>query len=373
MDYTPIEAYSAESFVENINHLMSDPGFLRILHSFTSLPGILQETGFDQVIKRLKNIKNVDEFQLIMHEVIDFNVKKTTDALTYSGMDNLPDHTGSIFVTNHRSTSLDAAYLNDILFSECRETVYSGAGKNIFETSWLGHLIRLNKGFVISRVIEDIDEKIADAIRLSSYINSLISRGHSVWIAQRPGRAKDGNDVTDSVVIAMLYKALENVSYEEWLHSAYLNPVSISWEIVPCDLLLASQQEGQDTTVEGAADLKNILYEIQAYKGRVHFSFCKRVIENSRSEIVRSIDREIQRSYRLWDANWYAYLKTAELTRREKQLITSRIDVSRAKMVLARSESLSNDASARLYEMYANPVKNALKHVDSLEMLFSTE
>ena len=366
MDYKDIAAYSNSDYEKNIEALINNPGFLDLLNKFSTLPEILGENNIDAVINRFKQVKSVDDFQLIMHDVIEYNVKTTTDGLTYSGIENLPENKGSLFVSNHRSTSLDAAYINEILFRAGRETVYNGAGDNIFETKWLGYMIRLNKGFIIKRDVEDIDEKITEATRLSGYINSLLIQGRSVWIAQRPGRAKDGIDATDSVIIAMLFKSLEDKSYGEWLSSINLNPVAISWEIVPCDLTLARELAGETDAGGQFRDLKNILFEIGENKGRVHFSFCKSVHGERRGEIVKAIDAEIQQSYKLWGSNWLAWLETEEVSDADRETILKNIDVPRAEKILGRAKDLSPEAGRKLYEMYANPVKSSLRYTPSI-------
>ena len=40
---------------------------------------------------------------------------------------------------------------------------------------------------------------------LSAYIGQSVHEGHSIWIAQKEGRAKDGDDKTDPAILKMFY------------------------------------------------------------------------------------------------------------------------------------------------------------------------
>ena len=40
---------------------------------------------------------------------------------------------------------------------------------------------------------------------LSAYIGNSVHEGHSIWIAQKEGRAKNGDDKTDPAILKMFY------------------------------------------------------------------------------------------------------------------------------------------------------------------------
>lgn len=79
------------------------------------------------------------------------------------------------------------------------------------------------------------------AMQLSAYIHYAIMQKHeSVWIAQREGRAKDSNDVTQESLMKML--ALEGKgTTAQNLEMIHLTPVSISYEYDPNDYLKAKE------------------------------------------------------------------------------------------------------------------------------------
>ncbi len=368
MDFSKIKAYDNENVNNAISKLLNDSGFLKILQNSDSLLKIFNTESFSELLNSFKTIKTVKDFQSVMFTLLKYNLNTTTDGLSYSNEQNVLNNKNVLFVSNHRSTSLDAAYLNYVLNYLGLETAYCGAGDNIFETKWLGHLIRLSKGFIIKRNVEDIDEKIHEAIVLSSYINSLLMRNNYVWISQQPGRAKNGIDTTDSVVITMLKKFDSEKGYDEWLEQVCLIPVCISWEIVPRAEAMSEESIGNKSD-DIYIDRKNILSEIISNKGRVHYNFGKRITGKKRGEIVKLIDNEILSNYRLWDTNWYAYSKRENLSGEDRKLILDNINTEKAQHILENSNGLTGGAKNFLLDMYANPVRMALAREQNLKSL----
>ncbi|BBI74537.2 hypothetical protein HAALTHF_39250n [Vreelandella aquamarina] len=77
--------------------------------------------------------------------------------------------------------------------------------------------------------------------QLSSYIrHSITEDNHSIWMAQREGRAKNGIDRTDPAIIKMLTMAKRHAErdmvFGDAIAELKLVPVSISYEYDPCDL-----------------------------------------------------------------------------------------------------------------------------------------
>ena len=79
-------------------------------------------------------------------------------------------------------------------------------GDNLLDGGFAENLMRLNKSFVVHRDIKGIKETLRKLTKLSAYIShSLFHDNESIWIAQKEGRANDGNDYTDEAVLKMLY------------------------------------------------------------------------------------------------------------------------------------------------------------------------
>ncbi|BBI50647.1 hypothetical protein HORIV_30680 [Vreelandella olivaria] len=77
--------------------------------------------------------------------------------------------------------------------------------------------------------------------QLSAYIRHTITEDqHSIWMAQREGRAKNGIDHTEPAIIKMLIMARRaaerDMVFGEAIAELKLVPVSISYEYDPCDV-----------------------------------------------------------------------------------------------------------------------------------------
>ena len=108
--------------------------------------------------------------------------------------------------------------------------------------------MRLNKSFIVHREIKGIKETLKKLTRLSAYINTSLSNdGESIWIAQKEGRANDGNDFSDEAVLKMLYlDQRRKVSLVDWVRKVNLTPISISYEYDPLDIVKARGGEFRD-------------------------------------------------------------------------------------------------------------------------------
>ena len=87
------------------------------------------------------------------------------------------------------------------------------------------------------------NEKLDAFNQLSAYINHSIEEQESVWIAQAEGRAKDGNDKTDSAIIKMFHMSQKRGerSFSQVMNDLHIVPVAISYEWDPCDLDKANE------------------------------------------------------------------------------------------------------------------------------------
>jgi len=73
---------------------------------------------------------------------------------------------------------------------------------------------------------------------MSEYIGHLLQReNRSVWIAQREGRTKDGNDATHQGVLKMLAMGSDENQVMDYFKKIKIVPVSISYEYDPTDAL----------------------------------------------------------------------------------------------------------------------------------------
>jgi hypothetical protein len=172
----------------------------------------------------------------------------------------------------------------------------------------------LNKSFIVHRSISGRREKLAAYQLLSAYINhSIRTDCQSIWIAQAEGRAKDGDDRTDSAILKMFHMSRKDEPFAEVIQSLNLTPVSISYEYDPCDLAKARELYIRATTggyvkAEGEDDI-SIAQGITGYKGRVHINFAPPVTEPFADArlLAAEIDRRVLLGYRLFPAHYLAY------------------------------------------------------------------
>ena len=109
---------------------------------------------------------------------------------------------GAFFMTNHRDIVMDAAWLSYLLRIHYFIRPYMGIGNNLFAKKWIEHLVRFNRCFVVKRGA-GAHAQLENAKQLSAYIRYLRGRHKSIWLAQREGRAKDSNDLTQASVLHM--------------------------------------------------------------------------------------------------------------------------------------------------------------------------
>ena len=175
-------------------------------------------------------------------------------------------------------------------------------------------MMRLNKSFIVHRSLSGRREKLAAYQLLSAYINHSIRNDCvSIWIAQAEGRAKDGDDRTDSAILKMFHMSRKDEAFGAVIQSLNLTPVSISYEYDPCDLAKARELYIRATTgtykKAPGEDDNSIAQGITGYKGRVHISFAAPVTEyfEDTKQLAQEIDRQILGGYRLFPVHYLAY------------------------------------------------------------------
>ena len=153
--------------------------------------------------------------------------------------------------------------------------------------------------------------KIASTSReqLSAYIFDSIDTGNSVWIAQKEGRAKDGNDYTDPALLKMiqLQGRKQKLSFEEYVQKLNIVPVSISYQFEPCDIAKANERYHKDKygdyQKQDGEDMDSIMEGFRSNKGHVHLAFGQPIVSGCESpeELAQTIDQQILSSFYLLD------------------------------------------------------------------------
>lgn len=338
------------------------------------------EMSKEEVIEKALNTKSPYQFQTgYMSEAIWKIVNSTSDGLSWSGLENLDSNKAYLYIANHRDILLDSAILQIILDREEFETSEITFGSNLMDQGFITDFGRMNRMFTVKR--EGNVKELYDISRqLSAYIRHVImDKNTSVWIAQRNGRTKDGNDITQTGLLKMLNLS-GDTDFKKSFSELNIVPLTISFEYEPCDHLKVQELYLSSLHTKyvkaPGEDLNSILTGVKQPKGKIHVAFGKPITANDLVEIDKSatenekikllasyIDKAIYQSYKLNPINYIAYdilnktnVFESNYTSEEKKSFLNYID-SKIKDMTGEADVLKN----LFLTLYANPVFNKLK------------
>ncbi len=340
------------------------------------LKTVYPEVPIPLVKEKIRSISSIRDFQTeIIYPSFKGLLDKTSSGFTYEGLDRLNREQSYLYISNHIDITIDPSLINFALHESGFETVEVAIGDNLLGSDWVRDLVRLNKSFIVRRGLA-ARELVQASRLLSDYIlYTLTERNQSIWIAQREGRAKDGNHRTQPGLLHMLAMA----SGDDLAgHYRRLNivPVSISYELDPCGAdkvrsLYAERFLGGYRKSEGEDHLamkKGILGK----KGRVHLSFGKplNAMKNEdswrqrRKELTQllcqMIDQEIISNYRLSKSNFIAFDLFNKCHQYANEYSSLEKDAFMAE-IEQRLSTIKGDAHQLrqiFYEKYARPLIN---------------
>ena len=319
-EFDAIRPYNDTEVPGVLARLFADPQFLDTLARFRfprlagPLGWLLKPVIAHRLRREFGNSGSVAKLQDKIEIYIDQLIERATDGVTYSGCENLEKNSAYLFLANHRDIVMDPAFVNYALYHTGLQTPRIAIGDNLLQKPFVSDLMRLNKSFIVHRSLTGRREKLASYQLLSAYINHSIIQDHeSIWIAQAEGRAKDGDDRTDSAILKMFHMSRKDEPFGAVIGQLKLVPVSISYEYDPCDQAKARElhiraSTGQYQKAPGEDDA-SIALGITGYKGRVHMSFGAPLgsdITDAKA-LAAEIDRQILGNYRLFPAHYLAY------------------------------------------------------------------
>ncbi len=319
--FDEIRPYRDAEVAPVLQQLVKDDRLLNAVghFQFSALPEFARSLLKPVVGWRLRHmIAGVNDVASLQHNIkglVDKVLQRTTDGLTYSGLEHLPHDRPYLLLSNHRDIVMDPALVNYVLHESGFETARIAIGDNLLERPYIGDLMRLNKSFIVRRSVTGRKQKLQAFQQLSAYIRHSLEEHQHVWIAHREGRAKDSNDRTDSAILKMLHIAYrqDGKSFQEMLAHMNIVPVSISYEYDPCAIAkaheLVTRSAGGTYSKQRDEDLNSIVRGIEGHKGRVHVAFGKpapSTIETP-AALAEYIDHQMHRDYRLWPSNWLAH------------------------------------------------------------------
>jgi hypothetical protein len=316
-EFDDIRPYRDDEMPEVMDRLVNDPVFDKALINLYK-----SKEAVKKVKLQLAQTNKVEDFQeTFMVPYLENIIRSSTKGITIGGLEHLEKSKSYLFISNHRDIILDAALMNYEIHKYGLKTTENAIGNNLFVRQWIADLAKLNRAFVVKRNIPV--KQMLDASRnLSEYIrHTITNNGDSIWIAQREGRTKDGDDKTQVSVLKMLNMS-NNETFEKGFKELNIIPLSISYEIEPCgnekvaELLM--RQENPDFKKTEQDDLWSMVSGLKNQKGRIHFQFGQPIQEfgeigssGNRNAVLKKlseyVDKCIYKNYRLWPNNFIAY------------------------------------------------------------------
>ncbi|WP_150302965.1 1-acyl-sn-glycerol-3-phosphate acyltransferase [Pseudomonas saliphila] len=285
----------------------------RFARAWRWAPGLVERLVGFGLRREARGISSIEALQRRLEPYLDRLIERSALGVTYSGLENLSKDQPHLFLANHRDIVMDPAFVNYALYHAGHPTPRIAIGDNLLQRPFVSDLMRLNKSFIVHRSVTGRREKLAVYQSLSAYINHSIQTGHSIWIAQSEGRAKDGKDETDSAIIKMLCMSRRSERFEDVIRSLNIVPVSIAYEWDPCDLMKARELAQRERTgsyqKQPGEDDRSIAMGLTGYKGRVHVAFGEPMTDDyaDARAVAREADRSILLSYRLYPSNYLAF------------------------------------------------------------------
>ncbi len=367
LTYDQIRPYHDHEVPKVLQRLGKKPSF------FVLMKYLFPEQSGEEILQRFSNIHSVEQFQTeYIRHAIHRILKDSAGEVTIDGLEGIDPNTSYLFLSNHRDIILDSAILNVLLKDSGRRTTKIAIGDNLLVSELVTDLMKLNKSFIVHRNVARQD-MMPYSNRLSSYIRDQVTQNlDSVWLAQRNGRTKDGNDQTHAGLLKML-----NFSGKGDLEANFkeLNiiPMSISYEIDPCDGLKAEERYHQNRGLPYEKDDKQgMVLGIRGFKGRIHLAFGSPLnqwiedLPRSKNqnawvrELADALDLEIHSNFRLWSNNFVAadVLEGSHRHQDHYSIENKEVFLQHMKKQLKERRGDKKELRKRFMEIYANPVWN---------------
>lgn len=270
----------------------------------------------------LKSINTIDDFQiLVMQKFVRWVLEHTAKNFSYDSIKNIDPNKKFLALSNHRDIILDPAITQLVLYTNGIPMTEIAVGDNLITNKTIEYLIRSNRMIKVVRGISARELYLSSQL-LSKYIRLNITENRSsIWLAQRQGRTKNGYDITEQGLLKMLDMS-GNADFQTNFEELNIIPMSISYEIEPCDVLKARElvisRKRKYIKAEGE-DFNSIMVGIMQQKGNIHLnigapltseeisaaSLCDK---NDRYQLIRhAVDLRVIDGYKLWKNNYVAY------------------------------------------------------------------
>ena len=371
-NFEDIRPYNDDEINPALKRITSEAVFQKILDY------LFPKKSKEEIISEIHTITSAIEFQKVfMHKAIRSIVRQTSDGLTCSGFDNIDPDNAYLFIANHRDILLDSAILQMLLVEHDFDTSEISFGSNLMISDFIIDVGKVNRMYKVFRDITS-REMLNNSKRMSAYMRYTVTKKNiSVWIAQRNGRTKDGNDKTEPSLLKML-NISGNKDFIKNFTEFNIVPLTISYEYEPCDALKVKElylKLKAPYKKDPDEDLKSIITGITQQKGRIHLAVGKPIkkelykideISNKDkfNELARIIDKQIYDNYKLWKTNYIAY----DLLYNNSKYINYYTSVEKEAFKEYMSKQINNIKADKktleqiFLKIYANPVINKKRH-----------
>lgn len=336
---------------------------------------LFRGVDFQQFKAEFLKISTIDEFQQnVMLKAIWSIVHKSCTEFTWEGFDRLDNSHRYLFIANHRDILLDAALLQIVLNANHIQTSEITFGSNLMQGDLVIDIGKMNKMFRIVRG-GSVHDFYRNSMEVSSYMRYAILEKHqSVWIAQRNGRTKNGNDHTEIAVLKM-FSISSDKKFIDNMAELNITPIVTSYEYEPCAFLKTQElyiSQYQQYIKEAGEDLNSIVLGIIQPKGGIcvcatptitaeELQFCDNFDKNDKfAHLAQIIDHRVYSNYKLWKNNYIAYdliengdKYAPEYTPGEKKAFEEYMTEGLKSLV-----GEADELKSIFLNIYANPVRN---------------
>lgn len=316
-EFESVRPYTDEEAVQALNIVAENPILQEVSQYFfpQENPEYLQNI--------LKQVRSIDDFQvMVMSKVVEWVLAHTAHNFSYDGISNIINSKGKFLaMSNHRDIILDPAITQLVLYRNGIPMTEIAVGDNLITNKFIEYLIRSNRMIKVVRGIS-ARELYLSSQTLSKYIRlNITGQESSIWLAQRQGRTKDGLDITEQGLLKMLDMSGKG-DFKQNFEELNIIPLSISYEIEPCDILKARElliSRTRKYVKAPGEDLSSILTGIKQQKGNIHLNigkpltseeieYASKCDKNDRYQWIRhAVDLRVIEGYKLWKTNYIAY------------------------------------------------------------------
>jgi hypothetical protein len=315
-EFDDIRPYTDSEISDAMERIVSNPYFAYVVKF------LYPDVPVEAVKSKFRSFNSVNSFQVnVMDYAIQNIVKSSSSGLSYSGFENLVNSKRYLFLSNHRDILLDSAILQIVLHANKHEPSEITFGDNLMESS--GFIVDIGRSNKMFKLIRGGSPRqiFINSLHTSRYIRYAINEKHeSIWIAQRNGRSKDGNDQTQPAVHKMFAMSGKD-DFAQNFSELNIVPTAISYEFDPGDFLKTREiyiSRRQPYIKEKGEDINSIITGIQQSKGKIHLAVSPpvshaelfRIAETPKNERIQNlatlIDSHIYENFRLWNNNYIA-------------------------------------------------------------------